>query len=115
MQPYWEGITTILSTSILQTSHRTNIFSSYKSNSQYESDYDCICIVMNGKNTWREKLKDSPEQVGNVLQVSVIWNNVCHLQTDQSENSVTWLHLSKYSAVSLKGYFGVHRNGLFIN
>ena len=43
---------------------------------------------MNGKNTWREKLKDSPELVDNVLQVSVIWNNVCHLQTDQSEKSV---------------------------
>ena len=32
-----------------QTNHGTNMFLSYKSNSCYESDYECICIVINGK------------------------------------------------------------------
>ena len=29
--------------------HRTNMFLPYQSNSYYESDYECICIVVNGK------------------------------------------------------------------
>ena len=29
--------------------HRTNMFLPYQSNSCYESDYECICIVVNGK------------------------------------------------------------------
>ena len=32
-----------------QTNHGANIFLPYKSNSRYESDYACICIVINGK------------------------------------------------------------------
>ena len=32
-----------------QTNHRTNMFLPYYSNSCYESDYECICIVINGK------------------------------------------------------------------
>ena len=32
-----------------QTNHRTNMFSPYLSNSCFESDYECICIVINGK------------------------------------------------------------------
>ena len=32
-----------------QTNHRTNMSSPYKSNSSNESDYECICIVINGK------------------------------------------------------------------
>ena len=32
-----------------QTNYRTNIFLSYYSNSCFESDYECICIVINGK------------------------------------------------------------------
>ena len=32
-----------------QTNHRTNMFLPYKSNSRHESDYACICIVINGK------------------------------------------------------------------
>ena len=32
-----------------QTNHRTNMFLPYLSNSRHESDYVCICIVINGK------------------------------------------------------------------
>ena len=32
-----------------QTNHRTNMCLPYYSNSRYESDYACICIVINGK------------------------------------------------------------------
>ena len=32
-----------------QTNQRTNIFSPYLSTSCFESDYECICIVINGK------------------------------------------------------------------
>ena len=32
-----------------QTNHRTNMVLPYYSNSCYESDYECICIVVNGK------------------------------------------------------------------
>ena len=32
-----------------QANHRTNMFSPYESNSCYESDYECICIVIYGK------------------------------------------------------------------
>ena len=32
-----------------QTYHRTNMFSPYQPNSCYESDYECICIMVNGK------------------------------------------------------------------
>ena len=32
-----------------QTYHRTNMFSPYQPNSCYESDYECICIMINGK------------------------------------------------------------------
>ena len=32
-----------------QTNHRTNMFLPYQPNSRYESDYECICIVINGK------------------------------------------------------------------
>ena len=32
-----------------QTNHRTNMFLPYKSNSCYESDYGCICILTYGK------------------------------------------------------------------
>ena len=32
-----------------QTYHRTNMFSPYQPNSYYESDYECICIMVNGK------------------------------------------------------------------
>ena len=32
-----------------QTNHRTNMFLPYLSNSRYESDNECICIVINGK------------------------------------------------------------------
>ena len=32
-----------------QTNHRTNMFLPYESNSRFESDYECICIVNNGK------------------------------------------------------------------
>ena len=32
-----------------QTNHRTNMLLPYYSNSCYESDYECICIVINGK------------------------------------------------------------------
>ena len=31
-----------------QTYHRTNMFSPYQPNSCYESDYECICIMING-------------------------------------------------------------------
>ena len=34
-----------------QTNHRTNMCLPYKPNSCYESDYECVCIVINGKNT----------------------------------------------------------------
>ena len=32
-----------------QTYHRTKMFSPYQPNSCYESDYECICIMINGK------------------------------------------------------------------
>ena len=32
-----------------QTNHKTNMFLNDQSNSRYESDYECICIVINGK------------------------------------------------------------------
>ena len=32
-----------------QTNHRTNMFLPYSSNTRYVSDYECICIVTNGK------------------------------------------------------------------
>ena len=32
-----------------QTYHRTNKFSPYQSSSCFESDYECICIMINGK------------------------------------------------------------------
>ena len=32
-----------------QAIHRTNMFLPYESNFCYESDYECICIVSNGK------------------------------------------------------------------
>ena len=32
-----------------QTYHRTNMFSPYQPNSCYEPDYECICIMINGK------------------------------------------------------------------
>ena len=32
-----------------QTNHRTSMFLPYYSNSCYEPDYECICIVINGK------------------------------------------------------------------
>ena len=32
-----------------QTYHRTNMFSPYQPNSCYESDYECIYIMINGK------------------------------------------------------------------
>ena len=32
-----------------QTYHRTNMSSPYQPNSCYESDYECICIKINGK------------------------------------------------------------------
>ena len=32
-----------------QANHRTSMFSPYLSNFCYESDYECICIVINGK------------------------------------------------------------------
>ena len=32
-----------------RTNHRTNTFLQYYSNSCYESDYECICIVINDK------------------------------------------------------------------
>ena len=32
-----------------QANHRTNIVMPYEFNSRYESDYECICIVSNGK------------------------------------------------------------------
>ena len=32
-----------------QTNHRTNMFLPYSSNTSYVSDYECICIVTNGK------------------------------------------------------------------
>ena len=32
-----------------QANHRTNMFLSYLSNSCYESDHECICIVINVK------------------------------------------------------------------
>ena len=32
-----------------QTYHRTNMCLPYQPNSRYESDYECICIVINGK------------------------------------------------------------------
>ena len=32
-----------------QTYHRTNMFSPYQPNSCYESDYECSCIMINGK------------------------------------------------------------------
>ena len=32
-----------------QTYHRTNMFSPYQPNSCFESDYECICIMINGK------------------------------------------------------------------
>ena len=32
-----------------QTNYRTNVFLPYYSNSWYESDYECICIVINSK------------------------------------------------------------------
>ena len=32
-----------------QTYHRTNMFSPYQPNSCYEADYECICIMINGK------------------------------------------------------------------
>ena len=32
-----------------RTNHRTNIYLPYQSDSCYESDYECICIVVNGK------------------------------------------------------------------
>ena len=31
-----------------QTYHRTKMFSPYQPNSCYESDYECICIMING-------------------------------------------------------------------
>ena len=34
-----------------QTNHRTSMFLPNYSNSCYESDYECICIVINGKRT----------------------------------------------------------------
>ena len=32
-----------------QTYHRTNMFSPYQPNSCFEPDYECICIMINGK------------------------------------------------------------------
>ena len=32
-----------------QTYHRTDMFSPYQPNSCYESDYECSCIMINGK------------------------------------------------------------------
>ena len=32
-----------------QIYHRTKMFSPYQPNSCYESDYECICIMINGK------------------------------------------------------------------
>ena len=32
-----------------QTYHRTNMFSPYQPKSCYESDYECNCIIINGK------------------------------------------------------------------
>ena len=32
-----------------QTYHRINMFSSYQPNSCFESDYECICIMINDK------------------------------------------------------------------
>ena len=32
-----------------QLYHRTKMFSPYQPNSCYESDYECICIMINGK------------------------------------------------------------------
>ena len=32
-----------------QTNHRTNMFSAYQPNSNYETDYECICIMISGK------------------------------------------------------------------
>ena len=32
-----------------QTYHRTNMFLPYQPNSCYESDYECSCIMINGK------------------------------------------------------------------
>ena len=49
---FWKGTSSFLSTSIIlgnQTNHRTNMFLTCKSNSRHESDYACICIVINGK------------------------------------------------------------------
>ena len=34
-----------------QPNHRTDMCLSYQPNSRYESDNECICIVINGKNT----------------------------------------------------------------
>ena len=39
----------ILSLNGNQTYHRTNMFSPYQPNSCYESDYECSCILINGK------------------------------------------------------------------
>ena len=33
----------------IQTNHRTNMLLPYQYNSRYESDYACICIVINGE------------------------------------------------------------------
>ena len=42
-------ITTFVSTLMgHQINHMTNIFLSYKTKSCHESDYECICIVING-------------------------------------------------------------------
>ena len=32
-----------------RANHRTNMFLPFKSNSRYDSDHECICIVINGK------------------------------------------------------------------
>ena len=38
-----------LSLIVNQTYHRTNMFLPYQPNSCYELDYECSCIIINGK------------------------------------------------------------------
>ena len=50
---FWKGTTSFFqqASSVIgnQTNHRTNMCLPYQSNSRYESDYECLCIVINGK------------------------------------------------------------------
>ena len=52
-----------------QTYHRTNMSSPYQPNSCYESDYECICIKINGK-TCRVPLNilSSVQLAGSMIQ-----------------------------------------------